>query len=72
MIAKKAKPRPAGAVDPTLFYTFPEFMRVAGIGYTTIRKAKAKGVDLPLQKVGRRKYLRGSDGVEFLEKLASA
>lgn len=70
-MAKRQKPKAASSVQPDTLYTLQEFFKAAGIGYSTIAKAKQAGVRLDSLKVGRRKYVRGNSGIEFIEQLAA-
>ncbi|TWT29168.1 hypothetical protein KOR34_53070 [Posidoniimonas corsicana] len=67
---RRAKPQPAGVIEPATLYTLPEFKRAAGLGDTSIRNARLAGVVLKTLCVGRRKYVRGSDGIAYIENLA--
>jgi len=49
-----------------------EFIRMANIGRVTRLRARARGVELKTIMVGRVKYVRGADGIAFLEDAAAA
>jgi hypothetical protein len=60
------------AIDPRLFYPYPEFIRVSGCSRARICEARRLGVELRTHKVGRRLYVEGADGINFLKQLAAA
>jgi hypothetical protein len=47
-------------------------MADAGISEQRLFQAKRKGIELPTVNVGRRVFIRGADGIRFIEKLAEA
>lgn len=57
-------------LDPACLYTYSGFITCSGISKSRIREARLRGVKLPAMKVGKRLYIRGRDGIEFVEKLA--
>ena len=58
-------------IDPHRLYTLHGFQQDAGISPTRIREARRNGVVLPKLKVGRRVFVRGVDGIEYIERLAT-
>lgn len=58
-------------IDPTRLYSLRGFQIDGGISATRIREARLQGVDLPTLSVGRRKFVRGADGITFIERLAA-
>jgi hypothetical protein len=68
---QRQKPHTSGAIQPDTLYSLPEFRRASGLGDTTLRLARRRGDELPTIRVGRRKYVRGLDGIEFIERLAA-
>ncbi|WP_417391989.1 hypothetical protein [Gimesia sp.] len=61
--------------DPTSIqsggvYTLEQFKQLAGLQHTALRNAVKKG--LKTITIGRRKYIRGSDFIAFLDKQAEA
>lgn len=60
------------AIDPRLFYPYPEFIRVSGCSRARISEARRDGIALKTHKCGRRLYVEGADGIEFLKRLAAA
>ncbi|WP_425398549.1 hypothetical protein [Aeoliella sp.] len=60
------------AVDPSLLYGIEEFLRAAGIGRTTVARAATLGVELPTHDVGRRVYVDGAEGIQYLKDVAAA
>ena len=70
---KKATTRSSGHdgfIDPSRLYTRRGFLNAAGLGDTTVRKARMRGVELPIICVGRQPYVRGTDGIAWIERLA--
>ena len=73
-MAQKRRPNRNTAdcfIDPGRLYTRKAFLAAAGLGDTTIRQARRAGVELVTLTVGRQPYIRGRDGIDFIEKLAS-
>lgn len=58
-------------LSPEHLYPYDTWIRRSGIAKSRIREARQNGVSLPTLKVGKRLYVRGSDGIEFIEKLAA-
>jgi hypothetical protein len=58
-------------IDPSRLYTIRGFWAASGISPTRIREAKRRGVELTTIEVGKRKFLRGSDAIEYIERLAA-
>ncbi len=56
---------------PFVLYTYSGFIRCSGISKTRIREARLMGHPLATIKVGKRLYVRGSDGIAFVETLAT-
>ena len=57
-------------IDPTRLYSLRKFVIDSGISLTRIRQAAHQGIELPKVKAGKRVFVRGRDGIEFIEKLA--
>lgn len=57
-------------IAPERLYSIKGFQAHAGISSTRMRMARQRGVDLPKLEVGRRRFVRGSDGIAYLEALA--
>ena len=57
-------------IDPNRLYSLRGFQESSGISATRMREARHSGVDLHRIKVGRRVFVRGSDGIEYIERLA--
>lgn len=69
------KPKPqqrdgAGFVDAGRLYTLRRFLRDVGLGENTKRRAERAGRPLATLQVGRMVYVRGVDGIAWLEQLA--
>lgn len=59
-------------IEPLSLYPLGTFHRASGISPTRARAAKREhGIELPTIDVGRRKFVRGSDAIEFIERLAA-
>ena len=56
---------------PDALYKLRGFWIASGISPTRIREARRRGIELPVLNVGRRKFVRGIDAVQFVEKLAA-
>ena len=58
-------------IAPDHLYTRDGFVRASGIAKTRIREARLQGIEPNWLKVGKRYYIRGADGITFIEKLAA-
>ncbi len=58
----------SGEISATAVYTLEEFKRRVGLAEWAFRECKRAG--LKCIKIGRRKYIRGSDWLEFLDRQA--
>lgn len=58
-------------VDPARLYSIRGFWAASGVSPTRVREAKRSGIDLPTIEVGRRKFVRGVDAIQFIERLAA-
>lgn len=58
---------PPTLIEPGTLYTLSEFLKASGLGKTTIRRARERGVELKKIPLGRRKFVRGEDGIAFIE-----
>ncbi len=65
-----SKPRRRDAVAPERMYPLAAFQELTGIGPTRMREARIAGVFLTTIDVGRRKFVRGEDGIAYIEQLA--
>lgn len=59
-------------VDPTCLYTYSGFIRCSGVSKSRIQDARRRGIELATLSVGKRLYVRGADGIAFIERLAAA
>jgi hypothetical protein len=57
-------------IAPERLYTLQGFKDASGISGTRIREARLKGVEPLYLEVGRRKFIRGQDAIEYIERLA--
>ena len=65
------KPKPS-YLAPDYLYTYQGFIDVSGINKTRMREARVKhGIEPQWLSVGRRKFLRGSDAIEYVLQLAA-
>ena len=58
-------------IRPECLYPYNAFIRAAGLPKTRIREARLQGLVLPTIATGKRKYVRGVDGIAFIEALAN-
>ena len=59
------------SIDPRTLYSFAEFIRCSGLSYSRIRRAAHEGLEIPTFAVGRRKFIEGSSGIEYIRQLAA-
>jgi hypothetical protein len=59
-------------IDPGRMYSLRKFVADSGISLTRIRQAAQVGIELPKVRVGKRVFVRGRDGIAFIEKLAES
>ena len=57
-------------IAPERLYPLRAFHEASGIAPTRIREARLQGLVLQTVNVGKRKFVRGSDGISFIERLA--
>jgi hypothetical protein len=57
-------------IAPERLYTLKGFQATTGVSATRMREARRAGVSPIFLEVGRRKFLRGSDAIAYLEQLA--
>jgi hypothetical protein len=57
-------------VCPERLYPLTVFERITGIGKTRRREGRLAGVQLPTVDVGRRKYVEGAAGIEYIRRLS--
>lgn len=57
-------------IAPERLYTLRGFQAASGISGTRMRQAKRQGIECPMLEVGRRKFVRGADAIEYIERLA--
>lgn len=58
-------------IAPERLYSLRGYWSASGISPTRIREARRCGIDLPCLEVGKRKFVRGVDGIAFIERLAN-
>jgi hypothetical protein len=54
---------------PDALYPLNSFHRISDISRERVRDAKRQGIDLPKKWAGKRAYVLGRDGIEFILKL---
>jgi hypothetical protein len=57
-------------VLPEAVYAYQPLLGAIGFSYDRVKAARLKGIHLPVLKVGKRLYVRGSDAIRFIEQLA--
>ncbi len=58
-------------IAPERFYPLRAFQEASGIAPTRMREARLQGVHLETVDVGKRKFVRGSDGIEYILRLST-
>jgi hypothetical protein len=58
-------------IDAQRLYSLSRFIHDSGLSYTRIQFAKRDGIELKMVACGRRKFVRGSDGIDFVLRLAA-
>ena len=57
-------------IAPERLYTLKGFIAASGISATRMREARRAGITIPTLETGRRKFIRGSDAIEYIERLS--
>lgn len=57
-------------IHPESMYPLAAFVRCSGITKTRMREARLQGLELLTVDAGRRKFVRGVDGIKFIEQLS--
>jgi len=58
-------------IDPSRLYTLRGFHVASGISSTRMRTARQEGIVCPMLEVGRRKFIRGADAIDYIVRLAA-
>jgi hypothetical protein len=58
-------------IAPERLYTLRGFQEASGISQTRMREARRRDIELPTLSVGKRKFVRGTDAIAFIERLAA-
>lgn len=58
-------------IDPHRLYTLRGFQIESGVSATRMREGRLQGLHPNLLIVGKRKFLRGVDAIQYIEKLAA-
>jgi hypothetical protein len=59
------------AIEPDTLYPLVTWRETTGIGRNSEARARRLGIHLSVLHVGRCKFVRGSDGIEFLHAIAA-
>jgi hypothetical protein len=59
-------------IDPERLYSLRGFVESSGVSLTRIREASRSMIELRVLRAGKRVFVRGCDGIEFIERLAAA
>ena len=59
-------------LDPERLYSLRGFVESSGVSLTRIREASRSKIELRVIRAGKRVFVRGRDGIEFIERLAVA
>lgn len=72
-MARTAPPRKRASsyVDPGRLYSLRGFQEASGIAATRMREARLQGLTPETIKVGKRVFVRGVDGIAYIEALAT-
>lgn len=57
-------------IAPERLYALKGVIACSGLSQTRIREARKAGIELPMLVIGKRKFCRGSDVIEYIERLA--
>jgi hypothetical protein len=68
MAGKKAQD--PGFIDPNRLYTLRGFYNDSGVSPTRVREARREGIEFPTMDMGKRKFIRGHDAIQFIEQLS--
>lgn len=71
MSAKVTSKRPVSVICPERLYPLRAFQEASGLGATKMREARLAGITLTTIAVGRRKFVRGTDAISFIEAIAT-
>lgn len=70
MASTECKAANTKPIHPESIYPYNAFIRCSGISQSRIREARLQGLLLKTVDVGRRKFVRGFDGIEFIQSLS--
>ena len=62
--------RPPSFLDPGRLYSLRGFQEATGVSSTRMREGRLAGVHPNWIMVGRRKFLRGVDAIDYVERLS--
>ena len=57
-------------IRPDTLYPLAAFTRASGVSKTKMREARLMGLPLPVLECGKRLYVRGAEGIAWIERLA--
>lgn len=70
-MAKASATRRVSAICPERLYPLRAFQEASGVGHTRMREGRLAGIHLKTINVGRRKFCRGTDAIEYLLALST-
>jgi hypothetical protein len=70
--APAARKQVTSPIDGNVLYPLKNFYDTAGVGRSTVNRAARLGIVLNKRHVGRRSYVWGQDGIDWLLALAEA
>lgn len=63
--------QPPTFIAPEYLYPLKGFYAASGVTPARRSEARRQGIELPTIEVGRRKFVRGADGIAYIERLAA-
>jgi hypothetical protein len=57
-------------IRPDVLYPLQAFIRASGVSKTKMREARLMGLPLPVLELGKRLYVRGAEGIAWIEALS--
>ncbi len=62
---------PTSFIAPERLYTLRGFQVASGISSTRMREARRAKIECPMLTVGKRKFIRGCDAIDYIARLAT-
>lgn len=72
MGAPTAYAQDTSLIVPGVLYTLAGFIRASGISKSRISAERLAGNELRTVRAGRRVFVRGEDGIAFIERIAAS